>query len=286
MPFFGHHHVLLVDVAHDVPMLVDRLEGDGAIPCRVEQEAPVGLGEILLALGDAVEVVDLEVVDDPGHQDAVDNRGVAVAQRSGRPGRDLEQVGAAQLGHGPELVAATPCSAACCRAWRPSRACPRRRRPRPRRRPRRAWRGAGPRSPDGHAVGSGRLGGTSVAFRVARRSVLSSSVRSLTRFESMNSSSEARSVSSSGPFCQRAEQWREEPVVDLRLAEIEGEHLEAIGENGQLGYVARRRSRSAGSRGNRPRSGTGWCSRTRRCRARMRARSPSGPSKTITPSPI
>ena len=101
-----HHDVLLVDVAHDVPVLVDRLEGDRAIPRRVEQEAPVGLGEILLALGDAVEVVDLEVVDDPGHQDAVDNRGVAVAQRGGRPGRDLEQVGAAQLGHRPELVAA------------------------------------------------------------------------------------------------------------------------------------------------------------------------------------
>ena len=73
-PLTRDHHVLLVDVADDVPVPVDRLERDGAVSGGVEQEPPVGLREILLTLGDAVEVMNFAMVDHPGHQDAVDAR--------------------------------------------------------------------------------------------------------------------------------------------------------------------------------------------------------------------
>ena len=197
---------------------------------------------------------------------------VARVEGGGGPGGDLEQVGAAQLGHRPELVAALLALGACCRSWRPGRAFPGRRRPRPRRRPRRAWAGGGLRSRDGHGAGSGRLGVTSGGVRVARRSVLSSSVRSLTRFESRNSMSEARSASSSWSAPHRLEQRGEESVVDSLVDEVEREHLQAVGEDGQLRNRPIDDLDRANVRGNRRRSGTAWCSRTRRCPARRRVR--------------
>src|SRR5262249_42866227 len=67
-----YENVLLVDVANDVAVLVDRLEGDRGVQSRMSEKPPVRIGVILLALGDTIEVVDLLESRNLGHHDSYD----------------------------------------------------------------------------------------------------------------------------------------------------------------------------------------------------------------------
>jgi hypothetical protein len=64
-----HHHILLIDVPHNMALAVDVFEGNCTIAGSVKKESPIGLGKVLFSLGDTIEMVDFFVVSDSWHED-------------------------------------------------------------------------------------------------------------------------------------------------------------------------------------------------------------------------
>jgi len=93
----------MIDIADDMPLLVDAGEGAGEVRRDVEEEREGRVRELAQPRLRAVEDVDLAMRDHGGHQDAAYRAIRDVVQRRGRPGGDGAQLRGGELRHRVQL---------------------------------------------------------------------------------------------------------------------------------------------------------------------------------------